>query len=642
LASTFRSDPLRLSACTTLSALLFCALLLTGCALNSTAPAISSAGPQLRGNVHGGSQAVVGAHIYLFAAGTSGYGGASTSLLTSNLIGTDTLGGYTTTDSNGAFTVSSDYTCTSGTQIYILATGGNPGLSGSQTNSNLALMSALGQCPTSGSLAAALPTITINEVTTAASVYALSGFMTDLTHVSSSGTALSNLGMANAFVNVPNLVSLVTGAALATTPAGNGTAPQSALNTVANILSSCVNTVGATSAPCSTLFSSTLTSGQSQDTVTAALMIAQHPGANIAALFALNTAQLAFNPALPSVPTDFTLALMFSGGGLLSPEGLAIDSIGNVWVSNYGAGISEFSAGTGAALSGSSGFTGGGLAGPQAVAIDQSGSVWAPNFGNSSITKLNGLTGAAISGNSGYTGGGLSRPTYLVVDGSGDVWAGGNASYSSGTNVSKLSGSTGLTLAGTTGYTGGGLSDMSGLAIDHSGNVWIANGSANSVIKFGPSGSHLSGVSGYTGGGLNSPGPVAIDSAGNVWTGNFNNSVTKLNGSTGAAISLASGYTGGGLNDPVGIAIDGLGNVWTANQNNSVTSLNGSTGAAITPSTGYTNSSLDSPTGVAIDGSGNLWIANFEGNITEFVGVAAPVVTPIAAGVANNTLGSRP
>ena len=46
---------------------------------------------------------------------------------------------------------------------------------------------------------------------------------------------------------------------------------------------------------------------------------------------------------------------------------------------------------------------------------------------------------------------------------------------------------------------------------------------------------------------------------------------------------------------------------------------------------------------MAIDGSGNLWVANFTGNtLTEFVGLAAPVVTPIAAGVANNTLGTRP
>jgi hypothetical protein len=43
--------------------------------------------------------------------------------------------------------------------------------------------------------------------------------------------------------------------------------------------------------------------------------------------------------------------------------------------------------------------------------------------------------------------------------------------------------------------------------------------------------------------------------------------------------------------------------------------------------------------GIAIDGSGNVWTANFNDvTLTEFIGV----VTPIAAGVANNTLGTRP
>ena len=274
--------------------------LLTGCSLTNTATPGTSVGPLLKGNVHGGRQPVVGAHVYLFAAGTSGYGGASTSLITAgSAAGNDTLGNYVTTDSGGSFSVTGDYTCTTGTQVYLLATGGNPGLSGSQTNPNLALMAALGQCPASGTLATALPVVSINEVTTVASVYALSGFMTDLTHVSSSGTALSNTGMANAFANVNNLVNIVTGTALATTPAGNGTVPQAEINTLANILAACVNSVGASSTTCSSLFSTALNgSTQPTDTVTAALNIAQHPGTGITALYALGNTTPPFAPAL--------------------------------------------------------------------------------------------------------------------------------------------------------------------------------------------------------------------------------------------------------------------------------------------------------------------------------------------------------
>ena len=43
-----------------------------------------------------------------------------------------------------------------------------------------------------------------------------------------------------------NLADLATGAALSTTPAGNGTVPQSTINTIANILATCVNSTGST------------------------------------------------------------------------------------------------------------------------------------------------------------------------------------------------------------------------------------------------------------------------------------------------------------------------------------------------------------------------------------------------------------
>ena len=63
----------------------------------------------------------------------------------------------------------------------------------------------------------------------------------------------------------------------------------------------------------------------------------------------------------------------------------------------------------------------------------------------------------------------------------------------------------------------------------------------------------------------------------------------------------------------------------------------------ISSSTGYQTSYLSYPLGVAIDPSGNVWLCDQGGpDIIEFVGAAVPVVTPIAAGVANNTLGTRP
>ena len=95
--------------------------------------------------------------------------------------------------------------------------------------------------------------VVVNEVSTVAAAYAMAGFATDALHVGSSGTALAQMGIANAFANAANLETIGTGVALATTPAGNGTVPQAEINTLANILAACVNSNGTGSA-CSTLF----------------------------------------------------------------------------------------------------------------------------------------------------------------------------------------------------------------------------------------------------------------------------------------------------------------------------------------------------------------------------------------------------
>ena len=93
------------------------------------------AGGNLRGNMHGGQQPISGASVQLYAAGTNGYGSSATALLSAPVI----------TDANGAFSITGNYTCPSSTsQLYIVATGGNPGLTPGTNNAAIALMAALG------------------------------------------------------------------------------------------------------------------------------------------------------------------------------------------------------------------------------------------------------------------------------------------------------------------------------------------------------------------------------------------------------------------------------------------------------------------------------------------------------------------
>ena len=326
----------------------------------------------LTGLVYGGATPIAGAHVYLFAANTTGYGGAglaasssnaSVSLLSAAETGTsDSVGAYVATGSGGGFSLTGDYTCTSGQQLYLYALGGG--------NAAAGLMAAIGSCPASGS-----PAIfaTVNEVTTIAAAYSFAGFATDATHVSSSGTALAQVGIANAFANAANLVSLLNGTALATTPSGNGLVPQTEINTLANILASCVNTASS----CSTLLATatadgTATGTKPTDTATAAINIAHHPSANYSTLNSLASLAPIFSPTSGGYAggsiNNFSIILVYTGGGLTGGL-VTIDGSGNVWIPNSGFALVPGEAGTsvtklsssGYFLSGANGYTGGGL-----------------------------------------------------------------------------------------------------------------------------------------------------------------------------------------------------------------------------------------------------------------------------------------
>jgi streptogramin lyase len=613
-----------------------CVLVLSGCSgmpgANSTGEVSNPApGATIQGKVHGGQNPIVGAHVYLYAINNTGYGGASLSVLNSTTGNPADINGnyYVTTDSSGNFDITGDYTCTEGiSHLYIYAIGGDPG---SGPNSAAGLMASLQSC-TNPNFSSQF--VTVNEVSTVATAYALAGFAVDATHFSIPNDALAATGMNNASKTVGNIETLSTGVALAATPAGNGVVPQSEIDTLANILAACINSTGPGSSACATLFANAMNgSAAPTETATAALNIAHNPGANIASLYALQTATSPFQPDLGAAPSDFTIALNYSGGGLDLPFAIAIDASGDVWIANLeNDAISEFSP-TGSALSGSAGFTGSGLSTSDAIAIDASGNVWVA--GNPHSMEEFNSSGAAISGSSGYTGGGLDSDVGLAIDASSNVWAVSSA----GNNISKFN-SGGTAISGSSGYTAGGLNQPDGIAIDISGNVWTANYGFGSIGKFNSAGATLTGSSGFTGGGLDEPRAIAIDSSGNAWTVNdVANSLSEFS-SSGTAISGTAGFTGGGLSDPQDIAIDGAGNLWVTNYNffgsNTISEFN-SSGTAITGAAGFNGDSLPggnfAPYAIAIDGSGNVWITNHadSGPITELVGAATPVVTPIVA-----------
>jgi streptogramin lyase len=630
--ATEKGKELRTRALLPLTMLLcLCAGMIAGCGGSATAPTESVPGVNLHGTVLGGLQPVTGAKVYLYAAGSTGYGSASTSMLNELTSGVSLDGngnGYVTTDTTGSFAIADVWNCANGTdQVYMLAVGGNPGIANGTGNPALALMAALGTC---NSLISTYSSIVIDEATTVASVWVLQPFMTDAVHIGTSRTNAA--GLSNAFAEVSSIVDIATGMARAKTPAGNGSVPQNKIDTLANVLSSCVNSTSGASAACGSLFSAATPSGQPQaiDTLAAAFYIARNPGLKVSALFGLQPASAPFQPQLSSAPNDWMLAVALTGGGLNGPASLGVDASGNLWVSNYFAVVSEFSP-LGAPLS-ATGYTGAGLNETFGMAIDTTNNIWFTNEQSTggvnrnlgTVTVLN-SSGQPLSGSSGYASGGIYFPIGVTADPNGNMWI---VNYGDST-VTLLS-NQGAPLSGATGWGGTSLAFPVALAVDSSHNAWVANQSANTITKISADGSTNTVITCCEG-----ASGIATDQSNNVWVANYyGDSISEVSPS---GTVLLNGITGGGVLHPQGIAIDGAGTVWVANyRGNSISEISGapssSAGAFLSPASGFgTDASLLEPYGLALDASGNAWVSNFGNDtITQFIGVATPIKTPFA------------
>jgi hypothetical protein len=429
-------------------------LLTTGCGLStlsstSTSPITVPASTKVNGIVMGGQQPVGGISLRLYTVGTTGYGSAATP-----------LGAAFVTTASGNFNLPA-YTCPGAAMTYLVGTGGQPiaavGSTPAVTNTNLALMVGLGKCST-----IANNFIDMNEVTTVATVWALSPFMTDATHIGSSAT--NTVGIANAFANINKMVNTVTGAVSGPSLPSGAVLPLAQINTLADILEQCINSGGSdgvasngtsTGNGCDKLF---YLAGGTSDTISAALYIAQHPSTNVASLNMLRSASPVFSPALDVnlPPLSWSIVITHSGGGLSNPQGIATDQQGNIWVANAGnSSVSEFNA-LGTALSTATGFTQN-ISVPYALAIDQSGNAWVANSSGNTITKLAPLGTSSTSYGSSAQ---LNAPKGIAIDGTGNVWV----SNSGNASVSAFS-SSGAALTGSP-YTGSGITTPLAIAIN--------------------------------------------------------------------------------------------------------------------------------------------------------------------------------
>ncbi len=607
------------------------ALLLSGCASSSTtataiapgggssvAPVAAPSSPgTLRGHAQAGPSQISGSHIYLFAANTSFYGAASVSLLdpAAPSVLTDAAGSYVVSDAQGNFGLTGLYQCTPGQLVYVLAHGGTPG--GEGENPYVTLLSTFGVCPAEGNFADQISFVNINQISTAVSVYALAGFMTDGLHVSSGNSANAYAGITNAFLAVGSLMDIGLGTVNQYTPGGNGVVPAATFDSLANILVPCSNA----STSCPALFTLAQDAGGNTpaDTVQALLNIARNPGANVPALFALAGAQ-PFRPALTAAPNDWTIGITYFSESMAGPYFPAFDGAGNLWVPGFANNtLTEFDP-FGNQLSGSTGFTGGGLAQPFAVAVDGSGHPWVSSYGAISpgapVVSEFDVNGTPITSN-GFSCG--KSCSFLAFDSGDNLWVSGSP------QVSVLrNGGTMLTA-----FTPNSFS--SGISVDSQGRGWVI-GSGRNLSRLTAPATITQFAEGVTAAAGNETNALAIDASDSVWfTSPKNNALGKFS-SDGTAISPAAGFTGGGLSGPVGVAVDGAGRVWVANRDGNSISAFDLSGKAISSGTGFQAAGISNPRGIAVDPSGNVWVTDFTGNaVTELLGAGTPTATPLTS-----------
>ncbi len=312
------------------------------------------------------------------------------------------------------------------------------------------------------------------------------------------------------------------------------------------------------------------------------------------------------------------------GANLSSPEGVAADAAGNVYIADTnvdrirkvaaGTGVISTVAGTG--VGGFSGENGPGISarvnGPTGMAVDGAGNVYFADYYNQSVRKLTVATGllttVAGSGTVGYQGdGGLATatslyyPTGVTVDGAGALYI----ADSNDNRVRKVAPPTVATLTlstiagtGMSGYNGDGpatsanLSSPEGVAADAAGNVYIADTAADRIRKVAAGTGVIStvagtGVGGFSGEGgpatsarVNGPSGMAVDTAGNVYFADYyNQRVRKITVATGILSTVAGNGVPGFLGDggaataaelyyPTAVAVDGAGNLYIADSNN--------------------------------------------------------------------------
>lgn len=360
----------------------------------------------------------------------------------------------------------------------------------------------------------------------------------------------------------------------------------------------------------------------------------------------------------------------FSGDGgpataaeLNNPFGLAADPAGNVYVADVGNnrvreianGVITTIAGKGAqGLAGDDGpAVAAELSSPESVALDSRGNVYVADVYNDRIRKISGGTIVTVAGggtfvgvNGAPTAAQLGSPSGMAIDSLGNVYfadAGANSVWMvAGGQITEVAGDGLQGFGGDNGpATSAMLNGPGGIAVDLAGNLYIADCNNNRVRKVANgiittvAGNGLAGFDGDNGPAasaqLNLPLGLAVDSSNSLYIADNNNNrvrrvtngiITTVAGNGGVGLSGDGGpATAAQVSGPSAVAIDANGGLYITEvlegsrvrkvANGTITTIAGGAtqgfGGDGGPATG---AQLLTPQGVAVDSAANIYISD--------------------------------